>query len=178
MLFLMYDALEADCQESMKGLGRGGQQAALLLAELRDRFTRLAVGETWETFPELRLLALKRIQKYAVQENEQLRLRGKLGIDGLTVSGGSKGAMGKRFQAIAMGPSQSDTWQEVLNNLGKACSSKLVPLLKALLLESYTRESQDPAAASTEAVAEAAPEDASVPETPPPVQLLQIPGTD
>lgn len=31
-----------------------------------------AVGETWETFPELRLLALKRIQKYAVCANTHL----------------------------------------------------------------------------------------------------------
>ncbi|BDA42284.1 hypothetical protein COCOBI_03-1710 [Coccomyxa sp. Obi] len=149
-LFQLYDMLEEDCQNTIKG-GRTvppKEEAAAtqLLDELRNRFVRLAVGETWDKTPELKFLALKRMYKYMVREQELLRLKGKLGITSSGSGSGSKFNQ-KFMRSITMSPGGS-TWQLALDDLVKAPSNKLFPFVKLLLAENLLLETSDAAGES------------------------------
>ncbi|KAK9901560.1 hypothetical protein WJX75_001857 [Coccomyxa subellipsoidea] len=143
-LFQLYDMLEADCQDTLKGgrtvPSKEAATATQLLDELRNRFVRLAVGETWEKFPELKFLALKRMYKYMVREQESLRMKGKLGI---TSAGSGSGKFNQKFmRSITMSPGGA-TWQLALDDLVKSPSNKLFPFVKLLLAENLLLETSE-----------------------------------
>ncbi|CAK0770470.1 hypothetical protein CVIRNUC_003770 [Coccomyxa viridis] len=144
-LFSLYDALEASCQNTLKA-GRMGDQkdsttAAQLLEELRIRFVRLAVGETWEKFPELKFLALKRMYKYMVKEQQALRMKGKLALGGAASGSGRFNAKFMRTLSLQPSGASGATWQSALEDLVKAPSNKLFPFVKLLLAENSLLQS-------------------------------------
>ncbi len=92
MVLQLYDGIEAGAQNELKGNpdAKTASSALQLLDDLRQRFVRLVralqflqpvrlqifdansihaqvIGDTWEAWPELKLMALKRMQKYAVR---------------------------------------------------------------------------------------------------------------
>lgn len=68
-LFQLFDQLEIEAQS----VARPGQQD-VVMEELRLRIYKLVVGDTWETLPELRMMALRRFYNY-VQKEERIASR-------------------------------------------------------------------------------------------------------
>ncbi|KAK9806666.1 hypothetical protein WJX73_005817 [Symbiochloris irregularis] len=133
-LFKLYDAVEVRCQEALRNRTVEKEQAAVaaarLLEELRLRFSRLAVGDTWEAYPELKVKALKRMQLYAVRERQLKQTGSSLGGS----TGRSKKSM---MRMVSIGPRDGafTSWQSTIDDLVKAPSPRLFPLLKVLLQE-------------------------------------------
>ncbi|KAK9816690.1 hypothetical protein WJX72_003749 [[Myrmecia] bisecta] len=129
-LFQLYESLEATCQEELRSAQDKQPLApSLVLVALRERLTRLVVGETWESFPELKTQALKLLYKLAVKEN---LVRTK------TANGSPAAAKrpSKLSRALSMTGGNDNMWANAINDLGKAPSSKLLPLIKILLAQS------------------------------------------
>ncbi|KAK9835238.1 hypothetical protein WJX81_007965 [Elliptochloris bilobata] len=170
-LFGLYDALEASAQEGLAVPPNGADAAAVaaagvqLLEELRTRFARLAVGDTWDKTPEqapLRLMALKRIFKYYEQEKARGRpTNGSPALASKSVTQKLSRAM-SRSASTGAGASTAGLWEGVLSEVGKAGSGKLFPLLLQLLKEN-ARLGGAAAAAGAD------------PATPLPAQGLQAP---
>lgn len=100
----------------------------MLFEELRTRMLRLVVGETWDDATRLRGLALKRIYAYKTKEQAMCRARS-------VVQRAPSGNENKLTRALSKklsgnGAVTVGTWEDTLEELGKAPATKLFPLVK------------------------------------------------
>lgn len=92
---------------------------------------RLVVGETWDDATRLRGLALKRIYTYKTKEQTTRRARS-------VVQRAPSGNENKLTRALSKKLSNNGavtvgTWEDTLEELGKAPAAKLFPLVKVRL---------------------------------------------
>lgn len=129
----LYDELEARALEASADAENPDQlPAAMLFEELRTRMVRLVVGETWDDATRLRGLALKRIYAYKTKEQSTRRARS-------VVQRAPSGNENKLTRALSKKLSNNGavtvgTWEDTLEELGKAPAAKLFPLVKVCRL--------------------------------------------
>lgn len=131
-LFKLFDELERRAAIGVEG---SDEQAAVIFEELRARFTRMIVGDKWDDAPRLRLMALRRIYAYKVNEAALSRQRSTVSR---SLSLGSDVKLTRKLSrrlSVSTGSISVGTWEEVLEDLVKAPSSKLFPLMKMMLMD-------------------------------------------
>ncbi len=88
---------------------------------------RLVVGETWDDATRLRGLALKRIYAYKTKE---LAMRRSRSVVQRTSSGTENKLTRALSKKLSVGTVTVGTWEDTLEELGKAPAAKLFPLVK------------------------------------------------
>ena len=137
LLFGLYDGAVRRAQADIARAGQGPREtaraagASVILEEIRARFHRLCVGETWQPAPELKHRALEMLWGYY---QEELR-DGPAGVP----SDRAKGKTGKWIQrAVAKTKKDSlprghETWEGTFNGLQAAGGNKVFVLLREVM---------------------------------------------
>lgn len=124
----LYDELEARALQAASDAEHPDQlAAAIVYEELRTRMLRLVVGETWDDATRLRGLALKRIYAYKTKEMTMRRSRS---VVQRTSSGTESKLTRALSKKLSVGAVTVGTWEDTLEELGKAPAAKLFPLVK------------------------------------------------
>ena len=152
MLFMLFDRVEADF--------RSHQCSAMIGEELRGRMFKLVAGETWEPYPELKHMALRRMFRYLLNERATAPRPGAPG------SSARRGAL--KFFSHKIIPADKSSWEACFDDLSRVSSAKLTMLLKNTLLALADSEEMllaatappGPSLAPPEAEASDAPADA------------------
>ncbi len=112
----------------------GGQQVQ---DHLRYRLTRLVTGSAWDAHIDLKLRVLQLIFFFMVKDNERL-LEEARGVPSLKL--GRTLSIG-RGRGRDLGPSKVSKWSEAIDEIGRLPGTKLVPLMKMLLMDNIQMHS-------------------------------------
>lgn len=134
-LFQLYDGLNEELRHD--ALSRNvvseeeNKQVDMIYEELRLRVYLLVTGETWQKLPQLKMIALKKLYKYMMEEIALSRT----GSGPRIVHSVSKTRqLSRKISHKIVGP-DARTWENVFADLCKASGTKLVPLIRNLLDE-------------------------------------------
>jgi len=110
--------------------------------ELRARVYKCVVGDTWEPYVELKMMALRRMWRYVLNERAVAqRLEGNAAPASMMAAGRKPTAhgIGKRLshKIVSM---RKDSWEACFDDLVKASSAKLAPLLKEAMSALFIAE--------------------------------------
>ena len=135
LLFQLYDGLNEELRNNH--LHRNvvsedeTKQMEMIYEELRLRVYLLVTGETWQKLPQLKMIALKRLYRYMMEEIAMSRT----GSGPRIVHSVSKTRqLSRKISHKIVGP-DARTWEYVFADLCKASGTKLVPLIRNLLDE-------------------------------------------
>lgn len=135
LLFQLYDGLNEELRSNH--LHRNvvsedeTKQMEMIYEELRLRVYLLVTGETWQKLPQLKMIALKRLYRYMMEEIALSRT----GSGPRVVHSVSKTRqLSRKISHKIVGP-DARTWEYVFADLCKASGTKLVPLIRNLLDE-------------------------------------------
>jgi hypothetical protein len=149
-LFALYRRLNALCEERAE---RGTDPGAAAVQDvLRYRLTRLVTGDAWDSHPSLRLRVLRLIHGFSAAERERLAEAGR---GAPTIKLGRALSLG-RARSRDLGPRRRSKWEDALAEVGRLPGSRLMPLMRLMLLEGSAAEAAAYAAAGGAAPPKAA----------------------
>lgn len=131
MLFGLYKELQELCVERISN-GTDPEGGQLVEDILRYRLIRLVTGDTWDARPEFKLRVLKLIFVFMVKDNERLVEEGR---DVPSLKLGRTLSLGRGRSPRDLGPRRVSKWADTLAEVGRMPGSKLLPLVKLLLVE-------------------------------------------
>ena len=166
-LFALYDGVVRLATDEAQGPpGPAKDLALVVLEEVRARFYKLVVGETWEPYPELKKLALLRLWGFRNAEKLEKAAAGDPEGNGAVlglppdhqVAGKKKGWLGKMTGGGADAePKGYQSWQTTFKSMQRASGQKLMVLLEELLVEFCGDVSDSTEAAAADELGEAVP---------------------
>ena len=173
-LFALYDGVVRLATDEAQGPpGPAKDLALVVLEEVRARFYKLVVGETWEPYPELKKLALLRL--WGFRNSEKLEKaagdpEGNGAVLGLPpdhqVAGKKKGWLGKMSGGGAdSAPKGYQSWQTTFKSMQRASGQKLMVLLEQVLVEFCGDVSDSTGVAAADELGEAVPIAGGPPKT-------------